>query len=56
MFEKEEDYYEMDCELSLVKISKREVLKALETMHSYFEMTLIDDQRSLTKLIASKNI
>ncbi|CAG9559805.1 unnamed protein product [Danaus chrysippus] len=41
--ENEEDD-EMSAEVNLVKISKREAVKALETLHSYFEMSSIGDQ------------
>ncbi|CAG9579761.1 unnamed protein product [Danaus chrysippus] len=42
--ENEERDDEMSAEVNLVKISKREAVKALETLHSYFEMSSIGDQ------------
>ncbi|XP_056640897.1 uncharacterized protein LOC130447879 [Diorhabda sublineata] len=53
LLENEEEGDEMSAEVNLVKISKREAVKALETLHSYFEMSSIGDQ---SIFITSKNI
>ncbi|CAG5040936.1 unnamed protein product [Parnassius apollo] len=47
--ENEEEDDEMSAEVNLVKISKREAVKALETLHSYFEMSSIGDQSIFDK-------
>lgn len=39
----EEEEEEEDCEETPVKISKREAMEALETLHKYFEMSNIDN-------------
>lgn len=39
----EEEEEEGDCEETPVKISKREAMEALETLHKYFEMSNIDN-------------
>lgn len=48
--ENEEEDDEMSAEVNLVKISKREAVKALETLHSYFEMSSIGDQSVFDKI------
>lgn len=39
----EEEEEEEDCEETPVKISKREAMEALETLHKYYEMSNIDN-------------
>ncbi|XP_056649105.1 tigger transposable element-derived protein 4-like [Diorhabda sublineata] len=48
-FSNEEDD-EMSAEVNLVKISKHEAVKALETLHSYFEMSSIGDPSIFDKI------
>ncbi|XP_074108553.1 uncharacterized protein LOC141533530 [Cotesia typhae] len=48
--ENEEEDDEMSAEVNLVKISKRKAVKALETLHSYFEMSSIGDQSIFDKI------
>lgn len=48
--EDEEEDDEKSAEVNLVKISKREAVKALETLHSYFEMSSIGDQSIFDKI------